>query len=59
MNVFLLHHAGGEVMNDRPNYMKFLKTYRDVPLVKILAGVHFSGKSTILEMLKEDFLSLR
>lgn len=46
-------------MNDRPNYTKFLKTYRDVPLVKILAGVHFSGKTTILEMLKEDFLSLR
>lgn len=43
-------------MNDRPNYTKFLKLYRDVPLLKILAGVHFSGKSTILEMLKEDLI---
>lgn len=38
----------------RPHYMKMLKTYRDVPLVKILAGVRRCGKSTILEMLRDD-----
>ncbi|MCM1538429.1 MAG: ATP-binding protein [bacterium] len=38
----------------RPHYMEILKTYRDVPLVKILAGIRRCGKSTILEMLKEE-----
>lgn len=38
----------------RPEYMNMLKNYRDVPLVKILAGIRRCGKSTILEMLKED-----
>lgn len=38
----------------RSQYMKLLKTYRDVPLVKILAGIRRSGKSTILEMLRDD-----
>ena len=40
-----------------PHYMKILKTYRDVPLVKILAGVRRCGKSTILEMLRDDLRS--
>lgn len=40
----------------RPYYLHLLKTYRDVPLVKILAGVRRCGKSTILEMLKKDLL---
>lgn len=38
----------------RPHYLKMLKTYRDVSLVKILAGVRRCGKSTILEMLRDD-----
>ncbi len=38
----------------RSQYMKLLKTYRDVPLVKILAGIRRCGKSTILEMLRDD-----
>ncbi|MCM1045480.1 MAG: ATP-binding protein [Candidatus Gastranaerophilales bacterium] len=38
----------------RPHYMQALKKYRDVPLVKILAGVRRCGKSTILEMLCDD-----
>lgn len=38
----------------RPHYMKMLKTYRDIQLVKILAGVRRCGKSTILEMLRDD-----
>ncbi|WP_245858078.1 ATP-binding protein [Massilicoli timonensis] len=36
--------------------MKRLKTYRDVPLVKILSGIRRCGKSTILEMLRNDLL---
>ena len=40
----------------RPNYMHTLKTYRDVPLVKILAGIRRCGKSTILDMLRDDLL---
>lgn len=38
----------------RPRYMEILRTYRDVPLVKILAGIRRCGKSTILDMLKDD-----
>lgn len=41
----------------RPQYLNILRTYRDVPLVKILAGIRRCGKSTILEMLKEELLS--
>lgn len=40
----------------RPHYIEILKTYRDVPLVKILAGIRRCGKSTILEMLRKDLL---
>ena len=40
----------------RPYYLNILKTYRDVPLVKILAGIRRCGKSTILDMLKDDLL---
>ena len=40
----------------RPHYLDLLKTYRDVPLVKVLAGIRRCGKSTILEMLREDLI---
>lgn len=40
----------------RPHYMEILRTYRNVPLVKILSGVRRCGKSTILEMLRDDLL---
>lgn len=40
----------------RPYYMNMLKKYHDVPLVKILAGIRRCGKSTILEMLKDDLI---
>lgn len=43
-------------MIQRPYYMNILKTYRDVPLVKILAGIRRCGKSTILEMFKESLI---
>ena len=38
----------------RPQYLNILKTYRDIPLVKILAGIRRCGKSTILEMLRDE-----
>ena len=34
----------------REDYLKALFTYSDAPIVKILAGIRRSGKSTILEM---------
>lgn len=40
----------------RPHYLDILRTYRDVPLVKILAGIRRSGKSTILQMLGEELV---
>lgn len=43
-------------MIERPQYLKALRTYRDVPLVKILAGIRRCGKSIILEMLRADLL---
>lgn len=41
-------------MITRPYYIEMLKKYRNVPLVKVLAGVRRCGKSTVLEMLRED-----
>ncbi|MEG2427332.1 MAG: ATP-binding protein, partial [Clostridium sp.] len=41
----------------RPRYLDILRTYRDIPLVKILAGIRRSGKSTILEMLGEELVN--
>lgn len=44
-------------MIQRPYYLDILKKYRDVPLVKILAGIRRCGKSTILDMLKEELIA--
>lgn len=41
----------------RPDYLNILRTYRDVQLVKILAGIRRCGKSTILEMLREELMA--
>lgn len=38
----------------RPQYLETLRAYRDVPIIKILAGIRRCGKSTILEMLRDD-----
>lgn len=38
----------------RPHYLDALRTYRDIPLVKILLGIRRCGKSTILDMLRKD-----
>lgn len=50
---YILAIKKDNIMIVRPYYLNVLKTYRDVPLVKILAGIRRCGKSTILEMLKE------
>ena len=41
----------------RPQYLNALRSYRNIPIVKILAGIRRCGKSTILDMLKNDLLS--
>lgn len=41
----------------RPDYIRAVTPFINVPLVKILAGVRRSGKSTIFDMLKEELIS--
>lgn len=41
----------------RTQYLELLKTYRDVPLVKVLYGIRRCGKFTILEMLQLDLIN--
>lgn len=41
-------------MISRPHYMEIFKKYRDVPLIKVLAGIRRCGKSTLLEMLRAE-----
>lgn len=43
-------------MIERPYYLELLKTYRNIPLVKVLAGIRRCGKSTILTMLHNDLM---
>lgn len=40
----------------RPDYVENIKKFIDIPLVKILAGVRRCGKSTILEMIKNELI---
>lgn len=41
----------------RPEYIEKIKPFIDVKIVKILAGIRRCGKSTILEMLKQELVS--
>lgn len=41
----------------RRQYVDTLRKYRDMPLVKVLAGIRRCGKTTILEMLEQDLLA--
>lgn len=41
----------------RPDYINALTPFIDVPLVKILTGVRRCGKSTILDMLKDELIN--
>lgn len=44
-------------MIQRPLYLKQLSKFRDVPLVKILVGIRWSGKSSLLKLLREELLA--
>lgn len=41
-------------MISRPHYRVIFKKYRDVPVIKVLAGIRRCGKSTLLEMLRAE-----
>lgn len=43
-------------MIDRPDYIHALLSYKDIPLVKILAGIRRSGKSTLLALYRQELL---
>lgn len=43
----------------RPDYVNEIKRFIDVPLVKVLSGVRRCGKSTILDMIKEELINNR
>lgn len=43
----------------RPDYVNEIRKFIDVPLVKILSGVRRCGKSTILDMIKEELVNNR
>lgn len=43
-------------MATRQDYVEKLLSYLNMPLIKILAGIRRCGKSTILEMFKEELL---
>ena len=40
----------------RPDYVNEIKKFINVPLVKVLSGVRRCGKSTILEMIKNELM---
>ncbi len=44
-------------MIDRPSYIHSLKVFKDKPLIKILTGIRRSGKSTILQMFKNNLIN--
>ncbi len=43
----------------RPDYVNEISKFIDIPLVKILSGVRRCGKSTILDMIKEELVKNR
>lgn len=40
----------------RKKYLEFIRPYLDTPFVKILTGIRRCGKSTLLEMIKDELL---
>ena len=38
----------------RESYLKFLNTWKNRDLIKVLSGVRRSGKSTLLAMFQQD-----
>lgn len=43
----------------RPDYVNEIRKFIDVPLVKVLSGVRRCGKSTILDMIKDELVNIR
>lgn len=43
-------------MINRPDYINAITPFIDVPVVKILAGIRRSGKSTIFELIKQELI---
>lgn len=41
----------------RPEYLDFLKEWKDQPIIKVLTGVRRCGKSTLLDLYQEALLS--
>lgn len=48
---------GAMKMIRRPDYVDAILPFVDIPLVKVLSGVRRCGKSTILEMMKDELLN--
>jgi predicted AAA+ superfamily ATPase len=42
----------------RPSYIDVLKSFIDKPQIKILTGIRRSGKSTVLQLLRQELLEL-
>ena len=43
-------------MINRPDYIEKIRPFIDVPIIKILAGIRRSGKSTIFEMIQNELM---
>ena len=55
--VFLYNEKkGGMKMIVRPDYIQAVTPFINTPLVKILSGVRRCGKSTIMEMIKDELI---
>jgi len=46
-------------MIQRDTYMNQLKAYKDNKLIKVITGLRRSGKSTLLQLFKEDLLNMQ
>lgn len=43
-------------MIERPDYLKFLTSWKDQPIIKVVSGIRRCGKSTLFELYKEFLL---
>ena len=59
MSHYRYNQGGGAPMIYRETYVQKIMAYTDTPFVKILTGVRRSGKSTILQMIKNRLMEER